>query len=361
VTIDRTTLHGTLVDAARVAARGGDLDTKLGSLAGHVPALSSASVAVVYLHDGGSELIATAAHGIPAEQLEQLSIHIEAAEHPVARVVTERRPELIETASGEGFSGFAEVRPGVSAVYLVPLVVRDEAGNEEVQGALACGFEGGARPDGVERDALGAVADLVSLAVRVARLEYSLLERADWYERVAHTDALTGLANRRTFERMLELELARAGRQGSPLCLALFDVDGLRIITEQQGGRVGDDVLRRVAATLAEQVRLVDTVARIGPDEFAVIAPGAKGGLVARRVRDAVATLEPLGGTPISVSAGVARFPDEGGTAADLLAAAERAMQDARSQGTGVVVAGHEGGTSTSRDTSGERAEPAET
>jgi diguanylate cyclase (GGDEF)-like protein len=339
VTIDRTTLHGTLVDAARVAARGGDLDTKLSSLAGHVAAVSGATVAVVYLYDGGAELLATAAHGIAADQLERLSIRFEAPEHPVARVVSERRPDLIDIAPAGGFAELAESHPGVSAIYLVPLVVREEAGGEEVQGALACGFDGSTRPDTAERDALGAIGDLVALAVRVARLEYSLLERADWYERVSHTDPLTGLANRRTFDRMLELELARAGRQGTQLCLALFDIDELRTITEQHGGRIGDDALRRVAATLAEQVRLVDTIARIGPDEFAVIAPGAMGGLVARRVRDAVSGLEPLEGVSITVSAGVARFPDEGGDVAQLLSAAERAMQEAKAQGPGAVVA----------------------
>src|SRR3989304_5381648 len=71
---------------------------------------------------------------------------------------------------------------------------------------------------------LDAIGDLAAAAVRSARLEQALVERSDWYDRVAHTDPLTGLANRRTFDRMLELELARAGRQGSPASGAPFGI-----------------------------------------------------------------------------------------------------------------------------------------
>ena len=343
MTIDRTTLHGTLLDATRVAARGGDLDTKLTALASHVPALSGATVAVVYLYDGETgTLLPSAGHGVGAEQLEQATLTLEDPEDPIAQVVLERRSSLLEIAASTGFAGLAAARPGLTAVQMFSLVVRDESGSDETQGALACGFEGTTRPDAAELAALGAIADLAAIVVRLARLEYAVAERADWYDRVAHTDALTGLANRRTFERMLELELVRVGRQATPLSLILFDIDGFRALTERKGGRVGDDVLRRVAATLAEQVRLVDTVARVGADEFAVIAPGAMGGLVARRVRDAVAALEPVEGTRISVCAGVVRFPDDGTGAEDLTSAAERVMQDAKREGPGSVVTTHE-------------------
>ena len=112
-----------------------------------------------------------------------------------------------------------------------------------------------------------------------------ILERSEWFERMAHTDPLTGLANQRTFARVLELELARAARQGSEISLAVFDVDGLTEINARHGHEAGDDVLRAVASVLAESVRLVDTVARQGGDEFVLIAPGAAGQAVARRVR----------------------------------------------------------------------------
>jgi diguanylate cyclase (GGDEF)-like protein len=164
---------------------------------------------------------------------------------------------------------------------------------------------------------------------------------------MAHTDPLTGLANQRTFARILELELARAGRQGSEISVAIFDVDGLTDINDRLGHEAGDDALRAVASVLAESVRLVDTVARYGGDEFVVIAPGAAGATVARRVLDGVAALAPIGDTQATVSAGVARFPTDGASAGELLTAAQSALADARAAGRGQIASAQVGTTGT--------------
>ena len=153
-------------------------------------------------------------------------------------------------------------------------------------------------PNGPE-NTLTALADLCAVAIRQARLENALLERADWIGRLANTDPLTGLANKVTFERMLELEIARATRQETQLSVLLFDVDGFAEINDRAGAAAGDEVLRHVAATLADQVRLVDTVARYGPDEFALIAPGGGGEIAGR----ACATRSPSARRPASRSA----------------------------------------------------------
>ena len=108
---------------------------------------------------------------------------------------------------------------------------------------------------------------------------------------MAHTDPLTGLANERTVARILELELARAGRQGGEVSLAMFDVDDFQATNRSGGHEAGDDVLRRVAAVLAESVRLVDTVGRIGGDEFVLVAPGSAGMTVAQRVLEGITAL----------------------------------------------------------------------
>jgi diguanylate cyclase (GGDEF)-like protein len=157
---------------------------------------------------------------------------------------------------------------------------------------------------------------------------------------MAHTDPLTGLANERTVIRILELELARAGRQGSELSLAMFDVDDFQATNREGGHEAGDDVLRRVAAVLAESVRLVDTVGRIGGDEFVLVAPGSAGATVAQRVLDGVAALPPVGGRVISVSAGVARFPADGTDVDALITAATEALTRARAAGRGSVGTG---------------------
>jgi len=167
------------------------------------------------------------------------------------------------------------------------------------------------------------------LLPRVAEQERRLFTRAT-------TDPLTGLANKVTFERMLELEIARAMRQETQLGVLLFDVDGFAEINDKGGARAGDEVLRHVAATLAGQVRLVDTVARFGPDEFALIAPGGAGQIAGRRVRDALAGTESVTG-PISISVGAAVYPIDGATSEELLDAAGRALAEAKRRGRGSI------------------------
>ena len=170
----------------------------------------------------------------------------------------------------------------------LPLVVAG-GGVEACVGVLSYGWEGDHEVDAAEEVLLVAIADLAAAAIASFRTSSMATERAEWFERVAHTDPLTGLSNARTLGRVLELEVARAQRQGSEVSVALFDVDGFSTLNEKPGSRAGDQVLRQVAAVLADTVRLVDTVARTGGDEFVVVAPGSAGVTVARRVLDGIA------------------------------------------------------------------------
>ena len=195
--------------------------------------------------------------------------------------------------------------------------------------------------DATERETLQALAALAAIAIDRARLGSTAAERSEWFERMAHTDPLTGLANERTVGRVLELELARAGRaRRSEVSFAMFDVDDFRATNRDGGNEAGDDVLRQVAAVLAESVRLVDTVGRIGGDEFVVVAPGSAGSVVAHRVLDGIAALPAVGGRVVSVSAGVAHFPADGEDAQAIIAAATAALDKARSDGRGMVGSG---------------------
>jgi diguanylate cyclase (GGDEF)-like protein len=142
----------------------------------------------------------------------------------------------------------------------------------------------------------------------------------------ARTDPLTGLPNRRAFERELEERLAAASLE--PFCVIMLDVDDLKHVNDAQGHAAGDAVLKRVASVLIANLRSVDVVTRWGGDEFVLLMPGTDqvGALsLARRVGGTLRNPDdPLG--PISVSIGTASFPADGTSAVALLGAADRSM-----------------------------------
>jgi diguanylate cyclase (GGDEF)-like protein len=317
-----------LLDAARVVARGGSLDDKLAALAAHARSQAEADSVAVLLHDmdTGTLLSLDASTVLGSSD----------RSGPIVSVVDDRLPTISATVP----DALAALLTGAASCLLIPLVVEDEDG-ASLEGVLALGWSAVEPPVSEMPDALGAIADLTAVAIRQARLRNSAWERSDHADRLLHTDRLTGLANRVTFERMLELEIARATRQGSPLAVVMLDVDGLSDINARKGARVADEVLRHVAAAIADRVRLLDTVARFGEDEFVVIAPGDAGGIVALRLRDAIAELPPIGEVAISVSAAVVHHPADGATGTELVAASEVALQQAKQHGPGSILGVH--------------------
>ena len=314
-----------LLDAARVVARGGTFDEKLAALSEQVRSLTDAGPVVILLHDPDADLLLSLDG--------QLALPVSAADSDTSRAVSDRAPVLMPGVA----ESLAGVLDGASSCLLAPLVVEDEDG-AFIEGLLAMGWPVPQPPFDEVPDSVLAFADLAAVTIRQARLRNSMFEQADHRERVSHTDRLTGLANRVTFERMLELEIARATRQGTPLAVAVVDVDGLSAIGQEKGARVADEVLRHVASAIAERVRLLDTVARFGEDEFVVIAPGDAGGIVALRLRDAVAELPPVGEAEISVSAAVVHHPADGASGGELVAAAEAALAKAKEYGPGTII-----------------------
>jgi diguanylate cyclase (GGDEF)-like protein len=307
--------------AAGVAAvvHGPDLDEAIGSLLGGVVAAVGATSATVSLQDPDRpdpELALTIGLDEAAQQAA-----VAAAADPAHPLTTAAR-ERIEASAG--------------STLAVPLIASRD-GIDEALGAIAITFPDGTAPTEADTTLIRLVANITALAVDRARLASTVAERSEWVERLAHTDPLTGLANLRTISRVLELEIARAGRQGSEVSVAIFDVDDFAATNEAAGRDAGDDVLRTVAAVLAGSVRLVDTVARSGADEFLLVAPGSAGATVAQRVLDGIADLPSVGGRTVSVAAGVARFPNDGTDAESVLAAAQGALERSRTGGRGEV------------------------
>jgi diguanylate cyclase (GGDEF)-like protein len=321
-----------LARAIATLARSADADATLdGLLAGAIGAVGAERAAVVVWDSQAERLALAASTGYAAGEAVALEASIVAnADHPVAR-----------TAHGQtAILGTEAVAEDGAAVVLATWPLRISSGGmDEPLGALVLSRPAPWTVGEADAGLLAAFADLIALTIDRARLTAAAQERSDWHERMAHTDALTGLANARTLSRVLELEVARASRQGTELSVAIFDVDGLGAANKSGGPAAGDDVLREVAAVLAESVRLVDTVARWGGDEFLVVAPGNAGMTVARRVLEAVASRTVPGGGAFSVSAGVARFPSDGATPDELVTAAEAALATAKSTGPGAMSA----------------------
>ena len=304
---------------AAALARADDLDTALSAIVEAGAAAVSATSAALFALDPdrpGLELLLTL--GMAEDAVDGFAAQVaDTPDHPIHRAALDRSGSLGRVQRAMDGSAMTAVD--------LPLVV-STGGVEEGVGVLSFEWTGAHEVGTTEEALLVGIADLAAAAIAAFRAQSLAAERAEWFERVAHTDPLTGLSNARTLNRILELEVARAQRQGSEVSVALFDVDGFTALNLAAGSRAGDQVLRQVAAVLAESVRLVDTIARTGGDEFVLVAPGSAGVTVARRVLDGIGKLEAVGEHAVSVSAGVARFPQDGGDAEALLAAARAAL-----------------------------------
>jgi len=159
--------------------------------------------------------------------------------------------------------------------------------------------------------------------------------------RIAATDHLTGLANRRSFYETLEKAVSLARRHGSPLAVVSLDLDGLKRVNDSAGHRAGDEVLTSFAALLPALRRVEDLPGRLGGDEFSVLLPGVDlGGArgLAERVLAAVRSSAALAERGVTVSGGAAQWTP-GELPDDLLRRADEALYAAK-RGGGDAVAG---------------------
>jgi len=194
-----------------------------------------------------------------------------------------------------------------------------------------------------EAGALGYITDPTDLELLLARTRTLLEFKAylDVCEEAAFTDHLTGLANRRRFERQLEREVARMERFGSPFSLLMIDIDSFKSLNDSFGHDTGDEAIRRIGKVLREGTRGIDLAARIGGEEFAVLLVETRkeGGFeVAERLRSAIKMMEIPQARHITASFGVAECPSDAQTAADIVKAADVALYEAKRNGRDRVV-----------------------
>jgi diguanylate cyclase (GGDEF)-like protein len=178
--------------------------------------------------------------------------------------------------------------------------------------------------------------DTVVQAVAQAGLALGRAHLLDQLRVAAESDGLTGLANRRTFDAALAAELARA--EGT-FAVAIIDLDYFKRVNDTLGHLVGDEVLRRTAATLRTASRAGDLTARYGGEEFAMVVPDVdrmEAAEVGERIRSAIAGSG--GEPPITCSIGIAIWPEDGSSAESVLSAADQALYRAKQAGRNRVV-----------------------
>jgi diguanylate cyclase (GGDEF)-like protein len=155
------------------------------------------------------------------------------------------------------------------------------------------------------------------------------------YEKMALTDRLTGLCNRRGIERDVRQELLRLRRYQTPVSFVLLDLDHFKVVNDTRGHIAGDEVLREVAKAITASVRDTDLVARWGGEEFLVVLPetpytGAH--VCANRIRTTVEALGARLGFPVTISGGVYQ-PGPGESVTDLLGRADARLYEAKRTG----------------------------
>lgn len=192
----------------------------------------------------------------------------------------------------------------------------------------------------------GEVVMLASDISQHKQTELELMQAQSDLERLAHTDDLTGIPNRRYFLQQLDAELVRARRYRHPLCLAMLDLDHFKGINDHHGHAGGDQVLRHFTQFLRSHLRAVDVVGRLGGEEFAILLPETtleNALFVLRRIITllADASLDALHpGFQYTFSAGVATVDlPEGADSARLLASADSALYQAKSAGRNCALA----------------------
>ncbi len=234
-----------------------------------------------------------------------------------------------ELPDGDGVQLFRAIRKNADLAGTYCILVSATAGSDLATHAL----------DAVADDYLQKPIPLRELAARV-RVGIRMWTMHDQLRRAATTDTLTGLANHGQFHRVLESEMGRSRRYGHPLALIMLDLDFFKAVNDTFGHLTGNQVLEELATILTEGVRDVDTVGRLGGEEFGIVLPVARTSdafQVAERIRTRLPkslSIRHEHNQDVTASFGIADSEDPRvTTAADLVDLADRALYVAKRRG----------------------------
>ncbi len=323
-----------LSQVSRVALEDEELPRVLQRIVGYIAERLPVGVASILLLDESGDRFVTEVFGGELE-LEPLGPGEDwpATRGVVGRCVRTGQPQLITDVRAD--PDYLVGNPLVRSEYIVPIRVRDrllgvlnlESTTSDTFSPTACRI-------------FDQLALQIAGAIHVSRVNQSLAAANRELENLSQRDGLTGLPNRRTFDRALDEAWRVAAAERSSLAVVLADLDHFKALNDAWGHLHGDECLRRAAGCLAETARGRGDalVARFGGEEFAVLLPGATQAAaraLAEAMRRAVADLRLLGaaGRQVTVSLGVAAGRPRGGQPAELVADADRALYRAKAAG----------------------------
>ncbi|MBI3927610.1 MAG: sensor domain-containing diguanylate cyclase [Armatimonadetes bacterium] len=323
-----TELLRTLLDTSKLISSNFPIQTVIRRITGKLRTLLGADeCSIMILDENSRELAFCESSGL--SEWEKENIRFKLGEGIAGWVARNRKPALVEDVSSDPrFVSYPRQRRKMVSMICAPLNIR-----RRLIGVLSLTTRESGHvftPDELERVVL--IAAHISLAMENHRLyELSVL------------DGLTNIYNRRYLEQRLGKEMAYARRFRKPLSVLLLDIDFFKRLNDTYGHQAGDHALREVSDTLSATLREYDVVARYGGEEFAVILPATPrtiGATIGERLRLAVEQ-HPFRYRdkvlPVTISLGVASFPEDGGSPEEVLRAADRALYRAKQAGRNQV------------------------
>ena len=294
--------------------------------------LQSERASLMILDESGNQLILKAASGLPTDPASVSAVRV--GEGVSGEVMHTGKPVLVTDLRMAGRKAApVERRYKTNSFISYPIMI----GGRKVGVLNVTDKSGGGVYDEVDLSLLEIIGPQVALA----------LERAEWQERATEfqlmsiTDSLTNLPNRRYLEERLAEELNRSKRYDYPMSFLMIDIDDFKAYNDKNGHQAGDVALQITAHCLKGALRAVDVASRYGGEEFCILLPQtgmAEAAVIADRIRQRVSTTEfphgkaqPLG--QVTISVGVSTFTKNIDTPENIIAAADRALYQAKSMG----------------------------
>ncbi len=294
--------------------------------------LQSERASLMVLDESANQLILKAASGLSADPDSVAAVRV--GEGISGEVIDTGKPVLVTDLRMAGrMAAPPERRYKTNSFISYPIMI----GGRKVGVLNVTDKSGGGAYDEVDLSLLEIIGPQVALA----------LERAEWQERATEfqlmsiTDSLTGLPNRRYLEERLAEELNRSKRYDLPMSFLMIDIDDFKAYNDKNGHQAGDVALQITAHCLKGALRAADVASRYGGEEFCILLPQtavAEAGVIADRIRQRVSTTEfphgkaqPLG--QVTISVGVSTFTKNIDSPENVIAAADRALYQAKSMG----------------------------